>query len=100
MKEELALELKNAGFPYNPETHSLVNESAPCDAGTGCMSTYCVPTLSELIEACGGGKRLFELTHGMGKGHGWYAVCRGHRSLVCSTPEEAVALLWLALNKK
>lgn len=57
------------------------------------------PTLSELIEACekelGGIKRTLE-------GNGWLALNKvGDYMLPAySTPEEAVANLWLELNKK
>lgn len=63
------------------------------------------PTLSELIEAC------LDFYHPcsfeMGGENTWWAILRGKgnkRALVPvqvgSTPEEAVANLWLALNKK
>lgn len=95
---ELAKELKDAGFPQHPagefDTHDC-----------GCPNIYyCSPTLSELIEACG-----FPLyLHANVNGH-WYAK-NGLASNAIeggnkygdgfATPEEAVARLWLALNKK
>lgn len=101
MTYELAKELKDAGFP---KSESWIDNGSSfwIDNGELCWE---VPTLSELIEACGdgfvileryssaeygcmepiqvydGGNPLEEITHG-------------------KTPEEAVARLWLALNKK
>ena len=74
MEDALARDLKNAGFPQVHER---------------------IPTLSELLEACGA--NFFELTR---YHDGWAAVstsptleCRG------KTHEEAVGRLWLALQK-
>lgn len=64
--------------------------------------TVYVPTISELIEACGDRFNNLYLmnvgTHGEDK---WYC-CDRKLSNHCfgKTPEEAVANLWLALNKK
>jgi len=89
----LAVELKNAGFPQKQgeaylmgENHEIVYDLAPYR-----------PTLSELIEACG--EKFYQLTD---MGIGWTAIDnveRWHRG-DGKTPEEAVARLWLALNKK
>ncbi len=57
-----------------------------------------VPELSELIEACGDG--YFKLVHPIGK---WCAQMGLEENLPWyegSTPEEAVAKLWIKLNKK
>lgn len=89
MNYELVKELKDAGFPfaqYRPK-HQTTD-----------------PTLSELIEACGGGVLLWGCEF-----HGWYAseqLCPARHTLKDtidaepqgSTPEEAVARLWLALR--
>lgn len=84
---ELAKELKDAGFPMNKKCL--------------CKEEICIhisyPTLSELIEACGGnlGKLVQEV-----KGE-WYCYDKSRIScLKGSTPEEAVSRLWLNLNKK
>lgn len=92
MNYELAKELKDAGFPENVANYSVA----------GRHGLLFFPTLSELIEACG---RIWvgpcEL--------GWHSGFDGHpfshldekRPQGCgATPEEAVARMWLALNKK
>lgn len=104
MTYELAKDLKDAGFVWN--THTLSNgECGICgkymnltDTASICESYY--PTLSELIEACG--PAYFCLSR---RDHIWKAEHphKELRLLVESsglTPEEAVARLWLALNKK
>ncbi len=117
MKYELAKELKDAGFPqgclpfycdeckkdqYNDE--GIDHCSCFLDAETHeprdvfPTNTY-IPTLSELIGACGAYKKSFTLQHRMGIKHGWQAQ-RSIKSKIYATPEEAVARLWLALNKK
>lgn len=105
ISHELARQLKDAGFPQHIEG-SLNPIAEPAYE----------PTLSELIAACGSDSPLnlhfyplkgFEkweasnvalsmeaLRQGAeGKG-GWGLIANG------ATPEEAVARLWLALNKK
>lgn len=89
---ELAKELKDAGFPQNI---------------LGKVDDWVVrmPSLFELIESCGDNFDYLE----RGTQGGWYAYHEnfgateeescddsGHGS----SPEEAVARLWLALNKK
>jgi hypothetical protein len=99
MKYELAKALNDAGFPqsgngtwtYPPD--KLVTRSA---------DRIYVPTLSELIAACEDReltlyKKVDPVTHR----YQWRAFVpfqdvRG----VGDVPEEAVALLWLAMNKK
>lgn len=103
MRYELALELKNVGFPnssnwvwhddYGYITHEASLEKEMFKE---------VPALSELIEACG--DRFSSLTRS--PRNTWYVaeVKNGSqvelvRDIECSTPEEAVAKLWLELNK-
>lgn len=98
MDYELAKQLKEAGFPQEMGSESF-GEGIPY------TDEYVkLPTLSELVEECGSSlKTLWNL-----EGVKWFAasflvnvdgasqegtVCRG------KTPEEAVAKLWLALNK-
>ena len=91
MNYELANKLKDAGFPQKEVKQYPFVEN------------YYSPTLTELIEACG---RFFnrmdrnELTDGSVE---WGAQCyddeKGN-SGYGSTPIEAVAHLWLSLNKK
>lgn len=79
MNYELALKLKEAGFPVKWYVDN---------------SGYDLPTLSELIEECGEGFK-FSLHRFI---EGWFADTKGHEGKG-STPEEAVANLWLELNK-
>ena len=91
MNYELAKELKDAGFPQHE----------PCD--TCPRMDFCTPTLSELIEACGDGIRyLCRDNEGNWEAAEGALVGRQllhHFSVACGTPEEAVAMLYLALNK-
>ena len=87
---ELAAELKGAGFPQSPPTNPHLHP----DYRDGVK----FPTLSELIEACGDefiGLRRHKIA-------GVEGVIRWQiemRPVLYKTPEEAVARLWLALNK-
>lgn len=90
MDYELAKELKDAGFRQDLERKPIWVRDLD-----GTMLT--LPTLSELIEACRGS--FFRLTYA----DGWEASSDsgGKWTYVGGlTPEEAVAYLWLALNKK
>jgi hypothetical protein len=93
---ELALELKNAGFP----------QRVPDGDGPYGKEPYYLPTLSELIAACGRGFRLENLTENGVVNNGgkdeWHAFFND-RSIanfigMGATPEEAVARLYLALH--
>lgn len=104
MNYELNKKLKDAGFPYAEwQDEPLANS---CGYGDKCPK-YHQPSLSELIEGCG---KIFLIgLEGMdawqaqgGKFHadrktkqGSYKTFGNGRS-----PEEAVANLWLELNKK
>ena len=81
MDYALAKQLKDAGFPG--------------------LSGLAEPTLTELIEACG---ERFESLNRHGEGawgaEGWPTDNTTPLLVVGSTPEEAVAKLWLALNGK
>jgi hypothetical protein len=88
MKYELAKELEDAGYPQtDPLTPTFMTNG----------STFWLkfPTLSELIEACGRGYRLYCMNAGFA-----IAVEGSQPSTFYPTPEEAVARLWLDLNKK
>lgn len=101
---ELAKELKEAGFPSpEPLEKKFLSDEFKGDIvfGTEDDEPVYLPTLSELIEACGEG--LKELVR---HERYWEALAIDpvdgipigyYRGL---TPEEAVARLWLALNKK
>ena len=91
MDYELAKQLKDAGFPQH-ERLGIGNGDIFINGKYGLMY---VPTLSELIEACGGYVDLM--------------VWNGDRAVASnidaiegrgSTPEEAVANLWLSLKNK
>lgn len=107
MNYELAKKLKDAGFPQPDECVKITD---------GISGEYCrLPTISELIEACGEdfGALLKEDNEYLAyeycsicfEPEDWGAdilVGRSHsRNLnACgSTPEEAIANLWLELNK-
>lgn len=94
MTYELAKKLKDAGYPQKNKYF--------CD---GCANPKCAineyenakpdyqPSFSELIEACG----YVSLE---GEGDDWTASDMIMSIQKGSTPEEAVANLWLELNKK
>lgn len=105
---ELALELKNAGFPQNLENYEFhTPDCKGWDGPSDCTkkTRAVAPTLSELIEVCG--KNFHCLVHtttgGVDSDREFWSA--GKDSIVLnwsngSAPEEAVARLWLALNKK
>lgn len=96
MTYELAKQLKDAGFPRKSWDGFAL--SAP-----GNQVSF--PTLSELIEAC---MDFYSPAHfEMGGWKTWWAILRNENNIEAlvpvqsgQTPEEAVAKLWLALNKK
>ena len=95
MTYKLAKQLKDAGFPqrtFDVETHY---------AGK-CFEDRCyIPTLSELIDACG--LEIWSLERiVINLKQKWYAnyECSGVPKTNGKTPEEAVAKLWIKLNKK
>lgn len=99
---DLAKKLKDAGYPIRND----VNHFCP---GCYCSPSDILPTLSELIEACG--DRFSSLGHFKEDNH-WEAATffegfkegwqdrLGEGVATGSTPEEAVANLWLKLNHK
>lgn len=126
MNYELAKELKDAGFPQelkmgdwfypiHESTHLRLvtlhgsEHTERCGHGRcDCECNYCypdacrdglkVPTLEELIEACGEGFHKLSKT-GVWSTYG--ARSNGAVEIeVGANPTEAVARLWLALNKK
>lgn len=92
MNCELAKELKDAGFPQvNHDEDDFYHETFGEDISN--------PTLSELIEACG--DKFASLSKGMFPNQ-WMCLggtLEGNLKTGGDTPEEAVARLWLALNK-
>lgn len=117
MTYETALKLKEAGFPqevenarfkryYNGEEMSL-NSRLPPGANHELYERLRFPSLEELIEACGKGFTYLWQTvdgwvAGQGNKRGDWTMTDGDQypEAEGSTPSEAVANLWLALNKK
>ena len=100
MNYELAKQLQEAGFPCKYIIGELNDERT---------SNKYFPTLSELIEACGkfGLFSLFkklddsEPTEVYWLAHNWgYGTYPKLTESIGYSPEEAVARLWLSLNKK
>lgn len=115
MTYELAKKLKDAGFPQSNigEKKWYLETCEECEAGNpefvrdfktreGAIETYLeegmiikIPTLEELISACGMGEIVINILDGI------YANARKVAMELDgegSTPSEAVANLWLALN--
>lgn len=98
---ELALKLKNAGFPFKTTDwaqNEKIEKAFFLDEPYG--RGYIPPTLSELIEACGG---YLEIKKGTDS---WRSVTSfkfpDNAEMDWQsgqTPEESVANLWLELNK-
>jgi len=96
MTYELAKQLKEAGFEQVDDEFRTINDPS------GKLEWAYSPTLSELIEACP--EDGTQLIHGVGSA--WYAEFMNHSVMPYkrthfvqgSTPEEAVAKLWLALK--
>lgn len=109
MEYSLAKQLKDAGFQFHelklevngvraiiPSCGAVVFEDTP-------LKVFFLPTLSELIEACGDFFWELKLTHD-GEWKRKY-FCIGSKqgeneAPFCDTPEEAVAKLWITLNKR
>lgn len=104
---ELCKVLKDAGFPQNPSGicghchgFQMNPENFPHlnDDYKKSLPEYAYhPTLSELIEACGDKFGVLEKIYDKNQWH--CRPCTG-KCMYFSTPEEAVARLWLELNKK
>ena len=102
MTYELAKKLKDAGFPKDSWCGGVETEGedqGSCDCPD-------MPTLSELIKACGVRFGCLGRDWRDETGRFWCAIDRGHEENIpprieCTgkTPEEAVANLWLALNQ-
>jgi|ERR1700693_2627999 len=115
---QLALELKNAGFPQHGSGGLFVfnrfdtkKQKIPIFDTNFQLFMYMLgddnlpeyvycPTLSELIEACGDGFKglLRHVVFGLDSAIRW--ECYHSDGSLYLTPEEAVARLWLTLNKK
>jgi len=107
MEYSLALQLKNAGFHQGSATGDhhdggkwIVSDGDIYPHETGDSDECYIPTLEELIEACGDGFGFLEKADG-----NFVALEPRNQQTIpfmayMATPSEAVALLWLALNKK
>jgi hypothetical protein len=106
MNEELAKELKDAGFPMRPLDSHNYNDAwrDPIPGG----NWYYFPTLEELIEACGDDINAVIFSK---PGKYWVGSAGKLADSIVGlygaeflshgmNPTEAVARLWLALNKK
>ncbi len=102
MNYELAKQLKDAGFPFD-FGEEMIFDTSPPQWNVKHYGFTRKPSLSELIEACGDitftlirkYNGIFEVFNSnIQSSESWTLMCSG------STPEEAVSLLWLALNKK
>ena len=99
MNKDLAQKLKDAGFPQNPKGHSERPEMGFDEDGESRnFEPYEVynPTLSELIEAL---KDSVFLDLIKSRNNRWI-VTDHYKKVDAPTIEEAVAGLWLELNKK
>lgn len=95
MTYELAKQLKDAGY-------KLKLSHGPDDL-RGVIRVdetwYLIPSLSELIEACGDRFVILTRIDRFGQSvEQWIAIGTHHEERKGFTPEEAVAHLWLALN--
>lgn len=107
MDYKLAKELEDAGFPQEGDGGSCIDETCPHQGkphnGGNCIAY--IPTLSELIEACGDDfyslikEKREEVTIWCAASAKAYSGKSGYESLATTTPEEAVARLWLALQQ-
>ena len=95
MNYELAKKLKDAGFPQKRHYDIVDFLSEPLPDGTYDKNDFvAIPTLEELIEACGNAfTRLFHVEKRWGAGNKVFFMTG-------DTSSEAVANLWLELNKK
>ena len=97
MKYELVKKLRDAGFPYDWQDFDnhfpdllVVNWDI--------YSKFYSPTLSEIIEACGENIKNIDFVHGMNLFIA-YSMESLDKKGEGITTEEAIANLWLELNK-
>jgi len=110
MNYELAVKLKLAGFPQ--DLHHI-EEGGWVEGSDNTL----VPTFTELIDACNPFKSDdFGIKTDCDRWHAWYdydgyfehnkkfegadGMFSVHQNVFGSTPEEAIASLWLALHEK
>lgn len=96
MIKDLLSKLIDAEFPFAPMDRGAIITYELSEGKTTVTSTK-MPSLSQLIEECG--QKLWGLTrHGNIWQTNWKDGMAGETA--GKTPEEAVARLWLAINKK
>lgn len=98
MNYELAKQLKEAGWEFKLSLDPEMGiKFGPARSGA---PTYSLPTLSELIEVCG--EKFWLCDDRRGEEKKWHATSTRDQKHPAhgfgSTPEEAIAHLWLALN--
>ena len=99
MTHELAKQLKDAGFPQRQlevgDFTLCQHDKEQLHETNDTCEILNIPTLSELIEAC------VDISFSLNKTNTgfWIESVKGDTETY-PTPEEAVANLWLALNKK
>lgn len=103
MNYEIAKKLKRAGFPqeyfgghYIDSNNKYTNPKMHLEGLPGTDGQTYVPTLEELIEACGDDFHSLQKKDTI-----WCSFAKASVTLDCfvgSTPLEAVANLWLALH--
>ena len=101
MDYELAKQLREAGWPQDMGLRPIV--SARSRNYTALMlekDEPVFPTLRELIDACGDGVDALIRDDSGWDAYSGYAVDYYSLKEYGETPEEAVARLWLELNKK
>ena len=92
MDYELAKSLMDAGFPQIGKGRSI---GSPDMLVWRNSDRVYVPTLEELIDACGENFGSLDKRH-----DGWLACTNGDHHCFAGTPAEAVARLWLRLQKQ
>jgi len=103
MTYSLAKQLKDAGFPQKENDHTgqrWIDENTVYEHPTYDDVECLVPTLSELIEACGEGFSSLHVSRApLGFKDVWFAhKSSEHPGCEGYSPEEAVAQLWLSLH--
>lgn len=94
MNYELAKRLKKTGFPFKVVSDGTIDETV---IHFGDTVIYSIPTLEELIEACGN----CDFVLAQHRQEKW--GCSANNEMVVTTgvtPTEAVANLWLKLHEK
>jgi hypothetical protein len=94
MTYELAKQLKDVGFPQKDRLEPMFYDTGKGQSA-GKFEMLFVPNLSELIESCGDKFAHLKRYYPSGV---WEAATDGFEQQAHS-PEEAVAKLWLELNK-